>query len=331
MVLPWSLSVAFVLTLFAPLTFANTKQKESETLIEHARQLSNIRAIGAPAFRLTVTLRVTDQDAHFEGTFTETWVSPEQWRREIVAKTYHSVTIAQGRKLWIFESDSVLPSPVGAIRVATDFSFSLPDNWKSEKVEGRLIQGIAVQCIVSQSNAFGGKSALCFAKDNGLLVERIDPRRLDSKVVDNACVFSHYQEFGGRMFPRSVDCFLDQRPVWNADLQLVGEPSPDPAMFVPPANAKESTNCMGAVFPPKATYSPDPELPRRENPSHPVVLTVLVGIDGKPHEIRVARSIDNAFDNAALNAVRRWRFKPATCDGQPIETRINVEVEFRAW
>jgi periplasmic protein TonB len=56
---------------------------------------------------------------------------------------------------------------------------------------------------------------------------------------------------------------------------------------------------------------------------------VMLGQDGKPRDIKVARSIDKAFDGAAMDAVRRWKFEPATCDGAPVETQINVEVVFR--
>ena len=35
------------------------------------------------------------------------------------------------------------------------------------------------------------------------------------------------------------------------------------------------------------------------------------------------------LDRAAYEAVRRWRFQPATKNGQPVPVMINVEVNFR--
>jgi TonB family protein len=44
--------------------------------------------------------------------------------------------------------------------------------------------------------------------------------------------------------------------------------------------------------------------------------------------LQVVRSAGPDFDQAALNAARQWRFKPPTCDGTPIQARINIEIVF---
>jgi len=58
------------------------------------------------------------------------------------------------------------------------------------------------------------------------------------------------------------------------------------------------------------------------------VLSLIVGLDGKPRNLHVERSLDRAFDKKAIEAVKRWRFQPATSDGKPIEKPANVEVLF---
>jgi protein TonB len=37
------------------------------------------------------------------------------------------------------------------------------------------------------------------------------------------------------------------------------------------------------------------------------------------------------LDEKALDAVRTWRFLPATLDGQPVAAQIAVEVDFRLY
>jgi periplasmic protein TonB len=37
------------------------------------------------------------------------------------------------------------------------------------------------------------------------------------------------------------------------------------------------------------------------------------------------------LDEKAMEAVGRWRFKPATLNGQPVATRIMVEVDFHLY
>ena len=46
---------------------------------------------------------------------------------------------------------------------------------------------------------------------------------------------------------------------------------------------------------------------------------------------KIAESGGKAFDKLAVEAVSRWRFKPASCSGAPMATQINVEVTFRSF
>ena len=58
---------------------------------------------------------------------------------------------------------------------------------------------------------------------------------------------------------------------------------------------------------------------------------VTVGPDGKPRDIRVARSLGLGLDEKAIEAVRQWKFEPAMKDGKPVAVAINVEVDFRLY
>ena len=60
-----------------------------------------------------------------------------------------------------------------------------------------------------------------------------------------------------------------------------------------------------------------------------VVLAIEVGPDGKAHNIQVLRSLDQGLDQNAIEAVRQWRFKSGTKDGEPVTVRANVEVNYR--
>lgn len=60
-------------------------------------------------------------------------------------------------------------------------------------------------------------------------------------------------------------------------------------------------------------------------------LKVVVGTAGTPTEVTVLRSSGTAaLDQAAVAAVKTWKFKPATRAGQPVPQTINVPVNFHA-
>ena len=60
------------------------------------------------------------------------------------------------------------------------------------------------------------------------------------------------------------------------------------------------------------------------------VLTGIVGVDGRLHDIRIARSLDAAFglDQEAIACVRQWRFRPGTRQGKPVAVYVTIEVAF---
>ena len=50
-------------------------------------------------------------------------------------------------------------------------------------------------------------------------------------------------------------------------------------------------------------------------------------IDGEVKDVKVVRSIPE-LDEAAMAAVRRWRFKPGTKNGVPVATWVAIPVRF---
>jgi TonB family protein len=90
----------------------------------------------------------------------------------------------------------------------------------------------------------------------------------------------------------------------------------------------------GGVSAPKPLFTPDPEYSeeaRKSKYQGVVVLWLVIGPDGRPHEIRVARPLGMGLDEKAIEAVRTWRFEPARKDGRPVAVQMNVEVSFRLY
>jgi TonB family protein len=87
------------------------------------------------------------------------------------------------------------------------------------------------------------------------------------------------------------------------------------------------------ITPPVAIHTPDPKYPKDARGHHiqgTVEISVVVGIDGNPHDLKIV-SGDPEFRNAALQAVNQWKFKPQTTDGTPTEATITVKVYFRLY
>jgi len=58
---------------------------------------------------------------------------------------------------------------------------------------------------------------------------------------------------------------------------------------------------------------------------------VVIGADGKPGEISVARPIGFGLDESAVDSIRKAKFEPAIKDGKPVPVLLDVVVEFRIY
>lgn len=110
-------------------------------------------------------------------------------------------------------------------------------------------------------------------------------------------------------------------------------PAPAPAAAPPAPAAPAPAAVVAARFDADYLNNPAPAYPplsRRMREEGKVMLRVLVTTDGLPGSIEVARSSGSErLDDAARNAVRRWRFVPARQGERAIEASVLVPIIFK--
>lgn len=82
---------------------------------------------------------------------------------------------------------------------------------------------------------------------------------------------------------------------------------------------------------PKQTYSPEPEFSeeaRKAGEAGAVIISLIVGVDGRPRDLNVDCSSAPDLNQNAVEAVKTWRFEPGTKDGKPVAIPIAIEVQF---
>ena len=88
----------------------------------------------------------------------------------------------------------------------------------------------------------------------------------------------------------------------------------------------------GGVSRPELIFKPEPEYSeeaRKAKFQGTVTLSIVVMPDGSTSNIRVIRPLGLGLDEKAIEAVRKWRFRPSLKDGNPVPVHANVEVNFR--
>ncbi len=107
------------------------------------------------------------------------------------------------------------------------------------------------------------------------------------------------------------------------------EPPPVPANVPAPA---PTAPVASADTPARPLSTPAPRYPReaqRRRIEGTVLLRVHVSAGGDAAQIDLVQgSGSRDLDHAAVEAVRRWRFAPATHDGQPVESAVQVPIAF---
>jgi TonB family protein len=58
-------------------------------------------------------------------------------------------------------------------------------------------------------------------------------------------------------------------------------------------------------------------------------ISIIVDANGMPQNAKVIRGLDPGLDQNALDAVRKYRFKPAMKDGIPVPVMVTIQVAFK--
>lgn len=100
--------------------------------------------------------------------------------------------------------------------------------------------------------------------------------------------------------------------------QLVAEPDPPETQEVEeqPAPVKQ----VNPVYPEEA---------RAQKLEGTVFVKAIVNRDGTVRRAEIAKSDNSLFDQASLDAIRQWEFKPAMKNGEAVAAWVTVPVRFK--
>jgi protein TonB len=126
------------------------------------------------------------------------------------------------------------------------------------------------------------------------------------------------------------------------DLSIGSEPSSLPFVWpggnadgddpVPPPQARiePPRRVGGGIQPPSKTVHVAPVYPaiaRAAKVRGTVILEAVISATGRVEDVKVLRSVQ-LLDDAAIEAVRQWRFTPTIFNGEPIPVVMTVTVTF---
>jgi TonB family protein len=76
--------------------------------------------------------------------------------------------------------------------------------------------------------------------------------------------------------------------------------------------------------PPEALATPDP-LVEFSSPESKITVSFIVGTDGRVHSLYILDGDTPIEDGTVIKAVRSWRYRPAKCNGVPIDAEARIQ------
>jgi TonB family protein len=206
--------------------------------------------------------------------------------------------------------DVTLINPVGtplerlAQRIVEQDSFK-PGMLKGEAVEVRLKAEVSIEgCYATKKDA-AGSSAEVF--------------RLKAQPA---------QTFGEK--PKAVEDVAAEATEREAKM-AAGEEAFKLAAAGTPGLERVGKNGVSAPVPLNSVDAGYSEEARREKIMGTCLVSMIVDAQGRPQNPRVVRALGYGLDQKALEAVRKYHFKPAMKAGVPVPVMITVEVTFRLY
>ncbi len=310
---------------------ASNLSQEAEAFLGRARERSDIRAPGTESFVLRGQLRlVYVPNGPVEGRYEEVRDSRGHWRRAISMPDlkFNVIEVGDGRRVHRSGSNSYQPYFEYRLRQLLSFHGGprIPKSEDVTQIKNRKIQRRRVTCVSSKKK--GTKREVCVDSETNLPAFE----RERSGEGDWRFEYLNYTPLGGKSYPRLLRQLEHNKVFVEFEVtELITGPEPDPALFVPPAGAVSWPEC-DKPFPPEGLETPRPRSPRSLRfwiGQRSVITYIVVGTDGRAHQVTPVHSDTLSLTKATLDAITfRWRFRPAACQGEPVPASLLVETDF---
>ncbi len=122
---------------------------------------------------------------------------------------------------------------------------------------------------------------------------------------------------------------IDVGVISLGDCNCIPEVAPPPPP--PPPPPAPIVHVGGDIRPPRKVTDVAPVYPplaRAAGVQGIVILEAVIGEDGGVRDVRVLRS-KQLLDEAAMDAVRQWRFTPTLLNGEPVPVVMTITVAFK--
>lgn len=275
-----------------------------------------------------------------QGTIEEWWSSPEMDRREYKTAAYTATEIRSGSKLYRTSGLDLPPYHLELLRWQVVHPIP-PERGKAASFIPELRKLNAgkpsLDCIFLRSSSaqapavLGATPTYCMKADSDSLLMSLD---FGSQEIVRGSI----GRFQGKEVAVDAVVTVDNIKAATEHVEsLVAEAAPE-SEFAVSVDTPEVVPAIVASGDPvtldtlgSAVSQAQPVYPaqaKQEYLAGRVVLRAIIATDGSVRSIQVISSSNSIFETSAIGAVRQWKYKPSTMNGQPTEVETVIVLNF---
>jgi len=317
----------FIFLLALPCAAADSAAPQ---LLDSAHKLVDIRSDDSKPFQLEADFTAL-LDKPYAGHLTLRWSAKDLWQIDVTMDTFTLREVFKGDAVYITRNASSTPlRVVEMINLANVYEDKL-HIWEARKVKYSTDNDVSKDCLqMHASHQDSYNRVLCIeSTTHDILSDRTGN---DKSFHINQ--FSDYRPFGAHRYPWHMQQIENGHTIVEIHVTSLQDATFDPSIFVPSASAIARRQCESMKHP-EIRNHPDPRYPPAAQNAKfqgQSIVTITVEVDGSvsnPQLLQTAGRSD--VDQAAIDAVKQWTFKPAMCGTDPVVTDINVDVNFRLY
>lgn len=299
----------------------------AQQMLVAAKQQADIFHDQASPFQLEVDF-VAQINIPTKGYLILKWESKDHWWRKVVMGAYGQIEVRNGEKLSIRRNVGF--TPVQVRRLINLLAFpKRSEDLIAVKQRYQDQNGVIASCITAEKrDAKSSSHEVCI---DAASQEILSDTWQDLPDEPNVEHFSDYFDFGGHRFPRKLQLRINSSTAIAANVTSLKTIAFDKALLVPPQGAIERRQCTDIKAPVllnkvKIQY---PKSALQNGLAGDSIASLTILADGTIEDVQLIGRVANTMDEAALEAMRKWKFKPAMCGTEPVVSDIEAVVSFR--
>lgn len=310
--------------------------------LQSAQQHSSLDDAALKPWHLKLSVHLFDSKGSpaGDGTIEEWWISPGHDRREYDTPVFKSTEIRDGDKEYRTRD---VGSPPYLLSLLLEQVVDPTAEYKKEDSSHAELRRtnfgkVPLDCIMLSQPI----KRLAFAPLGLFPTYCFDPGkdvlRASIEFGNQAILMNRVGTFQGRNVATNVAIMSDSAPLARAEvvvLQTVPSEVPGPALSATDDMTAQnlervpvSTGVIAGML--LSQVQPQyPEYARSNRIDGTVVMRAVIGTDGHVHSLRIISAPDPTLAVSAVDAVRRWTYKPYVLKGMAVDVDTTINVNYK--